>query len=172
LKLFPGKHQPKPNAIAFLKYVGPGLLVTVGFIDPGNWASNIVAGSQYGYVLLWMVTLSTIMLIGLQHNAAHLGIVTGKCLSEAATENMKPWVRSIVLGRRQYLCRYFYRTVRYLGLSYESRSPHHHGSGNIDHFSHYLAIRRPHLFPDVAERAASNNHLHIDLSNLIKKSNG
>ena len=67
----------------FLRYLGPGLLVTVGFIDPGNWASNIAAGSGYGYELLWMVTLSTIMLIFLQHNAAHLGIVTGKCLSEA-----------------------------------------------------------------------------------------
>jgi len=84
-------------AINFFKYIGPGLLVTVGFIDPGNWASNIAAGSQYGYALLWMVTLSTVMLIVLQHNAAHLGIVTGKCLSEAATENMKPWVKNSVL---------------------------------------------------------------------------
>jgi manganese transport protein len=92
----------KPDAInskaaAFLKYLGPGLLVTVGFIDPGNWASNIAAGSQYGYTLLWMVTLSTFMLIVLQHNAAHLGIVTGKCLSEAATEYFHPWIRNIVL---------------------------------------------------------------------------
>lgn len=54
-----------------------------GFIDPGNWASNFAAGSSYGYVLLWVVTLSTIMLIALQHNVAHLGIVTGLCLSEA-----------------------------------------------------------------------------------------
>ena len=58
------------NSLDFLKYVGPGLLVTVGFIDPGNWASNIAAGSGYGYSLLWMVTLSTVMLIILQHNAA------------------------------------------------------------------------------------------------------
>lgn len=70
------------NSLDFLKYVGPGLLVTVGFIDPGNWASNIAAGSGYGYSLLWMVTLSTVMLIILQHNAAHLGIVTGLCISE------------------------------------------------------------------------------------------
>ena len=67
----------------FLKFVGPGLLVTVGFIDPGNWAANLAAGAEYGYSLLWMVSLSTFMLIVLQHNAAHLGIVTGKCLSEA-----------------------------------------------------------------------------------------
>ncbi|MDD3920626.1 MAG: Nramp family divalent metal transporter [Eubacteriales bacterium] len=85
------------KAAEFLKYVGPGLLVTVGFIDPGNWASNIAAGSQYGYTLLWMVTLSTFMLILLQHNAAHLGIVTGKCLSEAATAYMRPWIKNIVL---------------------------------------------------------------------------
>ena len=95
MKLFSGKHHP---ALGFLKYVGPGLLVTVGFIDPGNWASNIAAGSAYGYTLLWMVTLSTIMLILLQHNAAHLGIVTGKCLAEATTENVRPWLRFVILG--------------------------------------------------------------------------
>jgi manganese transport protein len=67
------------------RYIGPGLLVTVGFIDPGNWAANVAAGSLHGYTLLWMVTLSTIMLILLQHNAAHLGIATGLCLAEAAT---------------------------------------------------------------------------------------
>lgn len=67
------------------RYIGPGLLVTVGFIDPGNWASNMAAGSRFGYALLWIVTLSTIMLIVLQHNAAHLGIATGACLAEATT---------------------------------------------------------------------------------------
>lgn len=97
MKLFPGKHTTNQNSHSFFKYIGPGLLVTVGFIDPGNWASNIAAGSQYGYVLLWMVTLSTVMLIILQHNAAHLGIVTGKCLSEAATEYMRPWIKNIIL---------------------------------------------------------------------------
>lgn len=68
-----------------LKYIGPGFLITVGFIDPGNWASNFAAGADYGYALLWMVTLSTVMLILLQHNVAHLGIATGLCLSEATT---------------------------------------------------------------------------------------
>ena len=97
MKLFQKKPHTVSKIAVFLKYVGPGLLITVGFIDPGNWASNIAAGSQYGYTLLWMVTLSTIMLIILQHNAAHLGIVTGKCLSEAATEYMRPWLKSTVL---------------------------------------------------------------------------
>ena len=82
----------------FLRYLGPGLFVTVGFIDPGNWASNIAAGSGYGYELLWMVTLSTIMLIFLQHNAAHLGIVTGKCLSEAASLYLPAWLKNTILA--------------------------------------------------------------------------
>jgi manganese transport protein len=98
MKLHPGRHNPKLTALDFFKYIGPGLLVTVGFIDPGNWASNIAAGSGYGYLLLWMVTLSTAMLIILQHNAAHLGIVTGKCLSEAATENLRPWLKNTILA--------------------------------------------------------------------------
>ncbi len=87
---FSHKYGTKPGLGAFeiFKYIGPGLLVTVGFIDPGNWASNVAAGSQFNYLLLWMVTLSTIMLVILQHNVAHLGIVTGLCLSEAATQHL------------------------------------------------------------------------------------
>jgi manganese transport protein len=78
------------EGLEIIKYIGPGLIVTVGFIDPGNWASNLVAGSEFGYSLLWMVTLSTVMLIVLQHNVAHLGIATGLCLSEAAQKFIKP----------------------------------------------------------------------------------
>ena len=84
------KHTPKLGGLEIFKYIGPGLLVTVGFIDPGNWASNLAAGAEFGYSLLWMVTLSTIMLIVLQHNVAHLGIASGLCLSEAASEYLKP----------------------------------------------------------------------------------
>ena len=91
-------HKPSFGLKELLGYIGPGLLVTVGFIDPGNWASNIAAGSEYGYKLLWMVTLSTIMLILLQHNVAHLGIVTGDCLSEAANRHLKPWLSKTVLS--------------------------------------------------------------------------
>ncbi len=76
-------HRPRSGALDLLKYIGPGLLVTVGFIDPGNWATNLAAGSEFGYALLWVVTFSSVMLIIIQHNVAHLGIVTGLCLSEA-----------------------------------------------------------------------------------------
>ena len=86
------------GGLDFFKYIGPGLLVTVGFIDPGNWASNFATGSDYGYALLWIVTLSTVMLIILQHNVAHLGIVTGLCLSEAATRYTPRWVSRPVLA--------------------------------------------------------------------------
>lgn len=91
------KEFPAPGGLEILKYIGPGLLVTVGFIDPGNWASNIAAGSQYGSQLLWMVTVSTVILIFLQHNAAHLGIVTGLCLSEAASNHFSPLAGRILL---------------------------------------------------------------------------
>lgn len=96
-KFFNDKQKPDFMALDFIKYIGPGFLVTVGFIDPGNWASNVSAGSDYGYKLLWMVTLSTIMLIILQHNAAHLGITTGYCLSEAASIFINNKVSKFVL---------------------------------------------------------------------------
>lgn len=91
-------HQRYLGGLDFFKYIGPGLLVTVGFIDPGNWASNFAAGADFGYSLLWVITWSTIMLIVLQHNVAHLGIVTGLCLSEAATKYTPKWVSRPILG--------------------------------------------------------------------------
>lgn len=71
-----------------ISYLGPGFFVTVGFIDPGNWATNVSAGADHGYSLLWVVTLGTLILILWQHMSAHLGIVTGKCLAEAVPAHM------------------------------------------------------------------------------------
>lgn len=98
LKEYKLRHASNQRARELLRYLGPGILITVGFIDPGNWASNLAAGAEFGYLLLWMVTLSTIMLILLQHNAAHLGIVTGLCLSEAATKYLPSWLSRPILG--------------------------------------------------------------------------
>ena len=95
---FRHKRAPRFTGLEILKYIGPGMLVTVGFIDPGNWAANVAAGAGFGYSLLWMVTLATIMLIVLQHNAAHLGIATGLCLSEAAVKHMRPLMARSLLG--------------------------------------------------------------------------
>ena len=91
-------HHPKSGAVDLLKYIGPGLLVTIGFIDPGNWASNLAAGSEFGYGLLWIVTFSSIILIIIQHNVAHLGIVTGLCLSEAVNKYIPHKIGYPILG--------------------------------------------------------------------------
>lgn len=92
------KHAWRFTAREILQYVGPGLLVTIGFIDPGNWAANIAAGSGYGYRLLWIVSLGTVFLMVLQHNAAHLGIASGLCLSEAVTRHLPRAGGRIILG--------------------------------------------------------------------------
>jgi manganese transport protein len=65
----------------FLRYLGPGFIVTVGFIDPGNWATNVAGGSEFNYSLLWVVTLGTLMLMLFQSMSARLGIVTGHSLA-------------------------------------------------------------------------------------------
>ncbi|MEH0154246.1 Nramp family divalent metal transporter [Limibacter armeniacum] len=90
-------YRPKPGKLDIFRFIGPGLLITVGFIDPGNWASNLAAGADFGYALLWVVTLSTITLILMQHNVAQLGITTGYCLSEAAVIYMKPLYSKVLL---------------------------------------------------------------------------
>lgn len=65
-----------------LPFLGPGFIVSVGYIDPGNWATNIAGGSTFGYTLLWVLLLSNIMAILLQILAVKLGIATGCSLAE------------------------------------------------------------------------------------------
>lgn len=97
-------HSGHKGGLELLRWVGPGLLVTVGFIDPGNWATNMAAGSTYGYGLLWVVTASTLMLIMLQHNAAHLGIVTGECLAESCAHHLPRPLARLVLASAWLAC--------------------------------------------------------------------
>ena len=97
-QLFTIHHDGKKQVSELFKYVGPGILVTVGFIDPGNWAANLAAGADFGYSLLWVVSLSTLMLIVLQHNVAHLGIVRGQCLAECAHEFLPRCLSTFVLS--------------------------------------------------------------------------
>lgn len=73
-------------------YVGPGLLVSIGYMDPGNWATSVQAGSQFGYQLLFVVLLSSLAAIVLQCLCARLGIVTGKDLAVHSRENYSPLV--------------------------------------------------------------------------------
>src|SRR5579871_5121376 len=66
-----------------LAFAGPGYLVAVGYMDPGNWATDIGGGSQFGYALLSVVILSSVMAIFVQALSAKLGIVSGRDLAQA-----------------------------------------------------------------------------------------
>ncbi len=91
------EHKAKSFSLKTLfSFLGPGFLITVGFIDPGNWATNIEGGSRFGYELLWVVTLGTLMLILIQHMAAKLGIATGKSLAVNIRENFPKPVAAFI----------------------------------------------------------------------------
>jgi manganese transport protein len=74
----------------FLAFAGPGYLVAVGYMDPGNWATDIAGGSQFAYRLLSVIMISNLMAILLQALAARLGIVTGRDLAQACRDHYKP----------------------------------------------------------------------------------
>jgi manganese transport protein len=71
----------------FLAFSGPAFLISVGYMDPGNWATDIEAGSRFGYRLMWVLLLSNLMAILLQTLSARLGVVTGRDLAQACREN-------------------------------------------------------------------------------------
>lgn len=79
-----------------LAYTGPGLMVAVGYMDPGNWATNIAGGAQFGYTLLSVILLSNICAIILQHLALKLGVVTGLDLAQACRANYNKKVNFIL----------------------------------------------------------------------------
>ena len=81
-----------------LRFAGPGLLVSVGYMDPGNWATAIQGGSQFGYQLLYVVVLSSLAAIVLQCLSMRLGIVTGKDLAVHCREQYKPPVAKTLWG--------------------------------------------------------------------------
>ena len=74
-------------------FVGPAILVSVGYMDPGNWSTDLTAGADFRYGLLWVVGLSSLMAIILQICAAKLGVVTGKDLARASREFFPAWTR-------------------------------------------------------------------------------
>src|SRR5688572_4237851 len=73
-----------------LGFLGPGYLIAVGYMDPGNWATDLAGGSSFGYTLLWIVLLSGLMAMFLQVLAARLGIVTGLDLAQACRAHARP----------------------------------------------------------------------------------
>lgn len=79
-----------------LAFTGPGYLVAVGYMDPGNWATDLAGGSKFGYGLLSVVILSGLMAMLLQHLSLKLGIATGKDLAQACHDHFSPPVRRIL----------------------------------------------------------------------------
>src|SRR6201988_816701 len=74
-------------------FVGPAILVSVGYMDPGNWGTDLAAGAQYKYGLLWVVGLASLMAIFMQVIAARLGVVTGKDLAQCCRDWYPRWTR-------------------------------------------------------------------------------
>ena len=93
-----------PDKKGFFKkmaaFIGPAYLISVGYMDPGNWATDIAGGSQFGYKLIWVILLSNIMAIVFQSLSARLGIVSGKDLAQASSShypkpvNFSLWILS------------------------------------------------------------------------------
>src|SRR3990172_8204490 len=71
-------------------FVGPAYLVSVGYMDPGNWATDIAGGSQFGYTLIWVLLMSNLMALLLQSLSARLGLVRGLDLAQASREAYPP----------------------------------------------------------------------------------
>src|SRR5947208_12181504 len=90
---------PVPKGFSFWRklwaFSGPGYLVAVGYMDPGNWATDLAGGSAFGYRLLSIILLSNLMAILLQSLSARLGIVTGRDLAQACRDH---YSRPVAIG--------------------------------------------------------------------------
>jgi manganese transport protein len=92
----PSANGKKPGLRQFLAFLGPAYLVSVGYMDPGNWATDLVGGAQFGYALIWVLLMSNLMAILLQTLAARLGVVTGHDLAQACRAEYSPGVNAIL----------------------------------------------------------------------------
>ncbi len=88
-----GKKSPWKRLLAFL---GPAYLVSVGYMDPGNWATDIAGGSQFGYALLWVLLMSNIMALLLQSLCTRLGVVRGLDLAQASRQSYPMFVNFVL----------------------------------------------------------------------------
>ena len=86
----------QPKWRRFLAFIGPAYLISVGYMDPGNWATDIAGGSKFGYSLIWVLVMSNIIAILLQSHCARLGIVAGKDLAQASRETYPPFINFIL----------------------------------------------------------------------------
>lgn len=88
-----GKRKGFRKVLAFL---GPAYLISVGYMDPGNWATDLAGGSQFGYTLVWVLLMSNLMALLLQSLSARLGIVTQRDLAQASRETYSPFINYIL----------------------------------------------------------------------------
>src|SRR5262245_4589022 len=72
---------------SYLPFAGPGIVASIAYMDPGNFATNIQAGAQYNYTLLWVVLVANLIAMLFQAMSAKLGIVTGRNLAELCRDN-------------------------------------------------------------------------------------
>src|ERR1700722_14539645 len=84
--------QPAFSVKRFLAFMGPGYLVAVGYMDPGNWATSLAGGSTFGYSLLSVALLSNAMAIVLQSLCTRLGVGAGRDLAQACRDSFPRWI--------------------------------------------------------------------------------
>ncbi len=82
--------KKKNNLHRLIAFVGPAYLVSVGYMDPGNWATDIEGGARFGYMLIWVLLMSNVMAVVLQTLSARLGIVTGLDLAQGCRREYRP----------------------------------------------------------------------------------
>src|SRR3954467_5757247 len=100
-----GSIRTRPSGSYFRKllaFLGPGYLVAVGYMDPGNWATSLAGGSKFGYPLLTIALLSNLMAILLQALCARLGIASGRDLAQACRDAFPRWVSYPLWGLAEF----------------------------------------------------------------------
>jgi manganese transport protein len=88
----------RPGWRKILSFFGPAYLVSVGYMDPGNWATDLAGGSQFGYKLIWVLLMSNLMALLLQSLSARLGIVRGRDLAQANRETYPRYINYALYG--------------------------------------------------------------------------
>ncbi|KAF8024243.1 hypothetical protein BT93_F1444 [Corymbia citriodora subsp. variegata] len=89
----PGSHDQKTGWRAFLSFIGPGFLVSLAYLDPGNLETDLQAGANHEYELLWVILIGLIFALIIQSLAANLGVTTGKHLAELCKDEYPPLVK-------------------------------------------------------------------------------
>ncbi|MDR1442253.1 MAG: Nramp family divalent metal transporter [Bifidobacteriaceae bacterium] len=82
---------------------GPAFVAAVAYVDPGNVAANLTAGSRYGYMLVWVLVLANAMAVLVQYLSAKLGIATGRSLPQMLAARLRPWARYVYFGQAEVI---------------------------------------------------------------------